>query len=243
MTRPALLLAISTWLLFSAQSAPPGAMIRSRLNVPDALKSGVFSADRYMVIPPGFRISLFANVPGARFMAVAPNGDILVSQPGSGRVTLLRPATNGGVPQVFPFISGLQSPHDMVFHTINGTTYIYISEKNQINRFRYVSGDTAAHERQVIIKGLPNSSTPELHGTYAHELKNLAVDGDNHLYVSIASSCNVCAEDTTSDPVRGAIYQYNADGTGGRLFARGLRNAEGVRFLPGTNTLFAAVNN
>jgi uncharacterized protein (TIGR03437 family) len=217
-------------------------MIRSRLSVPDALKSGVFSTDRYLNIPPGFRISVFALVPGARFMAAAPNGDILVSQPGLGQVTLLRTATNGGVPQAFTFVSGLQSPHDMVFHTINGTTYIYISEKNQINRYRYVSGDTAVRDRQVIIKGLPDSSTPELHGTYAHELKNIALDGDDHLYVSIASSCNVCADDTASNPVRGAIYQYNADGTGGRLFARGLRNAEGVRFLPGTNTLWAVVN-
>lgn len=218
-------------------------MIRAKLSVPDALKQGAFTTERYLNIPPGFRISLFALVPVARFMAVAPNGDILVSQPGLGQVTLLRPASNGAVPQGFTFVSGLQSPHDMVFHTISGTTYIYISEKNQINRFRYVSGDTAGRDRQVIIKGLPNSSTPELHGTYAHELKNIALDGDDQLYVSIASSCNVCAEDTTSNPVRGAIYRYNADGTGGRLFARGLRNTEGVRFLPGTNTLWAVVNN
>jgi uncharacterized protein (TIGR03437 family) len=74
-------------------------------------------------------------------------------------------------------------------------------------------------------------------------LKNIALGSDGHLYVSIGSSCNVCADDTVSDPVRGAIHQYNADGTGGRLFARGLRNAEGVRFLPGTNTLWVLVNN
>ena len=242
MIRQALFLAIATCLPFSAPGAPPGAIIRTRLNVPDALKQGAFATDRYLNIPPGFRISLAALVPGARFMAVAPNGDILVSQPGVGQVTLL-PATNGGVPQGFTFASGLRAPHDMVFHIINGTTYIYISEKNQINRFRYVAGDTAGRDRQVIIKGLPDSSTPELHGTYAHELKNIALDSEDHLYVSIASSCNVCADDTASDPVRGAIYQYNADGTGGRLFARGLRNAEGVRFLPGTNTLWVVVNN
>jgi glucose/arabinose dehydrogenase len=43
--------------------------------------------------------------------------------------------------------------------------------------------------------------------------------------------------------VRGAIYQYDADGKNGRLFARGVRNAEGLDFIPGTNTLWAAVNN
>ena len=107
MTRQALFLAIATCLPFSAPGAPPGAMIRTRLNVPDNLKQGDFAADRYLNIPPGFRISLVALLPGARFMAAAPNGDLLVSQPGLGQVTLLRPATNGGVPQGFTFVSGL----------------------------------------------------------------------------------------------------------------------------------------
>ena len=172
-------------------------------------------------------------------MAVAPNGDVLVSQPNAGKVTLLRPVA-GGVSQSFTFASGLRTPHDIVFYAASGANYVYITETNQINRYRYVNGDTAAHDRQVIITGLPDS---QLIGGYAHELKNIAIGSDGHLYVSIGSSCNVCAEDTTSDPVRGAIYQYNADGTGGRLYARGLRNAEGVRFLPGTNSLWAVVNN
>ena len=40
------------------------------------------------------------------------------------------------------------------------------------------------------VTGLPDSSTPELHGSYAHELKNIALGSDDGLYVSIASSCN-----------------------------------------------------
>jgi uncharacterized protein (TIGR03437 family) len=222
--------------------APPGAMVRAKLSVPDALKNGPFSGDRYLTIPPGFQVSLFASLPGARFMALAPNGDVLVSQPDAGKVTLLR-SPNGDVPQSFTFISGLRRPHDIVFHTVGGAQYVYIAETNQINRFRYSPGDTAAHNREIVVTGLPDSATPEFNGSYAHELKNIALGSDDALYVSIGSSCNVCSEDTTSNPVRASIYKYNADGTGGRLFASGLRNAEGVRFLPGTNTLWAAVNN
>ena len=241
MSGKALALGISLSLVVSA--APPGAMVRAKLNVPNALRNGTFAADRYLNIPPGFQVSLFASVGGARFLAVAPNGDVLVSQPGAGQVTLLRPLAGGGVPQSFTFVSGLRSPHDIVFHTINGTSYVYITETNQINRFRYNAGDTSAHDREVIVTGLPDSQAAGFGGGYAHQLKNIAIGSDGHLYVSIGSSCNVCADDTTGDPVRGAIYQYNADGSAGRLFARGLRNAEGVRFLPGTNTLWAAVNN
>src|SRR5713226_4700611 len=106
--RQVLLLALS--LLCSLAAAPPGAMVRARVNVPDALRNGAFSAERFLNIPPGFQISLFASVAGARFMAVAPNGDVLVSQPEAGKVTLLRPSSNGGVPQSFTFVSGLRRP-------------------------------------------------------------------------------------------------------------------------------------
>ncbi len=214
-----------------------------KVDVPAALKTGIFSQDRYLTVPAGFHPSLFASVPGARFLAVAPNGDVLVSNPGAGKVILLRPDPAGGLPRKNDFVSGLRLPHGIVFHTIDNTTYVYISESNQIDRYVYVSGDTVAHDRQVVVTGLPDSSLPELHGSYGHELKNIALDVDHKLYVSIGSTCNVCTSDTTSNPVRGAIYQYNADGTGDRLFARGLRNAEGLDLLPGARTLWAAVNN
>src|SRR6266849_6300554 len=96
-----LVLTLGLSLLTVLSAAPPGAMVRTRLIVPDAFKNGVFSADRYLNIPPGFQISLFASVAGARFMAVAPNGDVLGSQPEAGKVTLLRPSSNGGVHQTF----------------------------------------------------------------------------------------------------------------------------------------------
>ena len=140
-----------------------------------------------MNIPPGFKISVIAVLPEARFMAVAPNGDILVSQPGFGKITLLRPAPGGEVSQSFTFASGLRKPHEMVFHTVNGTSYLYVAESHQIDRFSYLSGDTAAHDREVIITSLPDRSTPELGGAYAHELKNIAMGSDDRLYVTSPS--------------------------------------------------------
>lgn len=231
-----LLALFSLWTL-SAQN------VSVKLEVPAALKKGTFAQDRFLTVPPGYRISLFASFSGARFLAAAPNGDVLVSNPGTGKVSLLRPDPAGGAPRIYDYATGLNRPHDIVFHTIDGVTYVYISEANQINRFVYRAGDTVAHDREIVVKGLPDSSLPELHGSYGHELKNIALDPDHKLYVSIGSTCNACTEDTVSDPIRGAIYQYNADGTGRRLFARGLRNAEGLDIQPGTKTLWVAVNN
>jgi glucose/arabinose dehydrogenase len=226
----------------AALAIPPAASVETKVKVPNTMAYWPFDVNRYLKIPPNFSISVYARIPQARFIAVAPNGDLLVSQPSKGKVLIVRP--NGSKdPIISDFVTGLSRPHDIVFHTINNTTYIYISESSQINRFIYKSGDKIAQNRQVVVAGLPNASTPELKGHYGHELKNIALDANHKLYVSIASTCNACVSDTVSNPKRGAIYQYNADGSNRRLFAQGLRNAEGLAFVPGTNELWVVVNN
>jgi glucose/arabinose dehydrogenase len=227
--------------LHSAQTGQSVALAQSQLQVPASMRWAPFDVDRSLMVPSGFSASVYARIGDARFMAVAPNDDLLVSEPSAGKVVLVR-SVAGGDPQVFDFVTGFKKPHDIVFHTIDATTYVYISESNQVNRFIYNSGDTFAHDREVVVSGLPDTSTPGLNGAYNHELKNIALDSNHKLYVSIGSTCNVCMGDTTSNPIRAAIYQYDADGTNPRLFARGLRNAEGVRFLPGTNELWVVVN-
>jgi glucose/arabinose dehydrogenase len=227
---------------FAAVAAPPGASVQSTVVVPASMQSSPFNTARSLLIPPNFTISVYARIGGARFMAVTPDGNLLVSRPGSGSVSLVRP-NGSGDPLITSYVTGLRRPHDIVFATIGGTTYVYITETNQINRYVYNAGALTPGARQVVITGLPDASSPELNGTYGHELKNIAIDGNNKLYVSIASTCNVCTSDTQSSPVRAAIYVYDADGTNGRLYARGLRNAEALAMIPGTNTLWAAVNN
>lgn len=221
---------------------PPGASILTKVEVPPSMRSAPFDVDRYLKVPPHFSIAVYARITSARFMAIAPNGDLLVSKPSTGEIKLVRP-NGGGDPLVSNFATGLRKPHDMVFHSTGGITYLYIAESHQISRFVYESGDPAAQDSQVVVADLPDSSTPELQGYYGHELKNIALSPNHKLYVSIASSCNACESDTLSEPVRGAIYKYNADGSDRQLFAKGLRNAEGLAFAPGTNALWVVVNN
>lgn len=209
--------------------------------VAPGLNARPFDEPRSLKVPPGFSIRVFARVDGARFMAVAPNGDLLVSNPGRGTVTLLRPDGKSG-PKQFTFAADLQNPHDIAFHTIAGKTWIYIAESNRIIRAAYVNGMTRLGNRQIIVDKLPDATSNELKGRYGHQLKNIALNG-NKLYVSIASTCNACESDTVSDPIRNAIYEYDAGGGNRRLLAQGLRNAEGLRFKPGSSDLWAVVNN
>ena len=131
----------------------------------------------------------------------------------------------------------------MVFHTIGSTTYLYVSEKNKVARYTYHSGDLTGRSRQVVVSGLPDASLSELHGSYGHELKNIALDGNHKLYVSIGSSCNACTAQWLRQSGAWRHLPVQSDGSGRRLFARGLRNAEGLATVPGTNTLWVVVNN
>lgn len=212
-----------------------------KLIVPSELASPPFDEARTLFVPEGFTIRVFARVKGARFMAIAPNGDLLVSHPWEGNVTLLRP-NERGTPKQFAFASRLRHPHDIVFHTLDGKQFVYIAESNRIIRAPYSNGQTRIGQIETVVDDLPDASSPGLKGSYGHLLKNIALHG-NKLYVSIASTCNACESDTVSDPIRGAIYEYDADGKNRRLYAWGLRNAEGLAFKPGTNELWIVANN
>jgi len=217
--------------------------VRTRLQVPASMRTPPFDIDRELVVPTGFTISVYARVPGSRFMAFTPSGDLLVSQPFLGKVALVRPSASGGDPQVLTYAGGLDTPHDIVPRQIGGQWYIYVAERNKIGRFVYTPGDTTAGARQILVSNLPDASLPELHGTYGHQLKNIAVDSANRLYVSIGSAGNADPADVTANPERAAIHIYNPDGSGDRVFGHGIRNAEGQAFVPGTDDLWVVVNN
>ena len=114
----------------AAFAQTPSKPVARPLEVPVNL-AGKFPTDRTLAIPASFGIRVIALVPNARHMALAPNGDVLVSQPAEGKITLLRRQANGTV-QTNNFASGLSFPHDMVFHRIGTTMYLYIAESNHI---------------------------------------------------------------------------------------------------------------
>lgn len=221
---------------------PAAATETVKIEVPESMRQAPFNVDRFASVPPNFKLEVHARVSGARFMAVAPNGDLFVSMPWDGTVRIVREREND-VPLQLNYATGLQRPHDIVFHKIGQQQYVYIAEKNRIIRYPYTNGDEKGEAMEVVVNNLPDESLSELKGKYGHVLKNIAIDHNDKLYVSIASTCNACVEDTQSNPKRGAIYVYNADGSGGRLFAEGIRNAEGLDFVPGTTDLWVTVNN
>ena len=73
-----------------------------------------------------------------------------------------------------------------------------------------------------------------------HITHSLVFDELNEkLFVHVGSGCDVCRED---DPERATILQFNADGSGRRIYASGLRNAVGMALHPQTGQLWATNN-
>lgn len=113
----------------------------------------------------------------------------------------------------------------MAFHA----GWLYVGETTRVTRYRYdASGPLGAPE--VVVPDLPAGG---------HDTRTVAFGPDGRLYVAVGSSCNICDE---ADERRAAVLTYAPDGTGYRRFAHGLRNPVGLAFQPGTEALWAAVN-
>src|SRR5262249_16422598 len=67
--------------------------------------------------PPGFKISMLAQVPGARSMTVAPDGTIYVGTGGfsNPKDLIYRVRINGNETKVEKFIEGLNNPNGVAF--------------------------------------------------------------------------------------------------------------------------------
>jgi glucose/arabinose dehydrogenase len=195
-----------------------------------------FDQSRRLQAPPGWTVTVWARVPGARLLAWTPDDRLLVSRPKSGDVVELVPGRGDEAPARRTLVSGLNQPHGLAF---TGNT-LYVAESDQVDAFSYRAG--AVSGRRVVVDGLPDAKSPELGGAYAHALKSVAIGKDGTLYVSIGSTGNVSAEDRKANPQRAAILRVPAGGGKPAVFARGVRNGTGLAVDP-DGGVWTAVNN
>ena len=195
-----------------------------------------FDQTRRLQAPPGWTVTVWARVPGARLLAWTLDGRLLVSRPKSGDIIELVPGQGDAAPTQRTLISGLNQPHGLAF--IGNT--LYVAESDQVDGFTYQAG--VVSDERVVVDGLPDAKSPELGGAYAHALKSVTIGKDGALYVSIGSTGNVSAEDRDANPQRAAILRVAAGGGKPAVFARGVRNGTGLAVDP-DGGVWIAVNN
>ncbi len=179
-------------------------------------------------LPSGFTASVFAqNLSGPRFITFAPDGTLFSTERGSGDIVALPdPQHTGKASEKHVVVSGLNDPTSLVFYK----DALYIGEASQVTRVTFDS-QWNVKEKRVIVPNLPTGGN--------HVTRTVLVGADGNLYVSIGSTCNVCNE---SDARRATVQVYGLDGSNGRLYTKGLRNAVGMAINPWNQQIWVTNN-
>jgi glucose/arabinose dehydrogenase len=203
-------------------------LTRSSANPPDRVRR---TAGMMPTVPPGYRVNLFAEgLDHARWLAVAESGEVFLAEPRAGKVTeLVDSDGDGRADRRTTFASGLNAPHGLAFHAGS----LYVADLDGVWRFPWQPGRAQGKGERIT----PDDTFGDSGGS--HWTRNIAIAPDGrHVYVAIGSEGNI-----EVDPApRATIMQFNIDGSGGRVFASGLRNPVGIAFQPGTGVLYTAVN-
>ncbi len=206
-----------------------GPLVATPLEVAPSVRAEAFRQSRTLNLPRGFRAQVFAaGLAGPRLIAFDEQGVLHVTLTRAGLVAALPDRDGDGVAdQVVTVREGLNRPHGLAFRD----GWLYVAETGRVVRLRGGPGQLERPTQEIVVDDLPAGGT--------HFTRTLGFGPDGGLYVSVGSSCNVCLE---SDPRRAAILRFEADGTNGRIYARGLRNAVGFTWQPGSGALYATNN-
>ena len=200
-----------------------------------ALKNGksftLNIADGFEIIPAA------EGLKRVRFFAKSPDGRIFVTDMYNltdnkrGTVYILDgwdPA-KGKFSNVIPYMTGLHNPNSVQFYRdADGQEWFYLAETEKLTRRKYTRGETSPTDtRPQTLATFPDYGLSYKYGGW-HLTRTISFSPDGKLYVSVGSSCNACVE---KEKIRASIVEMNPDGTDQREFARGLRNAVGLRAI------------
>ena len=207
-----------------------------------------------------------------RRMALAPNGDIFVAESRSGEILLLRDGDGDGVAERREtFATALDRPFGMAFldgflyvgnndavvrfpyapgqlraqgvpeHVVDLPVGSDALDHDTAERLGIDVSRTRAERLGIDVRRvemIEESDDPT--GGFRHWTRNLifAPDGGK-MYVAVGSATNA---KPGTDPRRAAINEYDADGSGHRVLAGGLRNPVALAFYPESSTLWTAVH-
>lgn len=199
----------------------------------------------HISVPDGFEVSLYAVVPDARSMAVAPQGTVTFVGTRKDKVWSVVDRDRDRVAdEVFDFAPSI------TFDVPNGPCFspdgfLYIAERNRVltfpaAEFFFEGPDPAVGT--VVAKG---ELVPAEEESFNHTARVCRVGPDGKLYISLGQPHNVQPQDKLEmyDQIGiGGIIRMNTDGSGREVYTRGIRNSVGHDFNPANGDLWFTDN-
>lgn len=181
---------------------------------------------RHLHLPAGFNVSIFAdNLPGARSLALGDNGVVYVGTGKEGKLHAVQDADGNGVAEAWHLIdSDLYMPNGVAYQ--NGT--LYVAAVNRILRYDAIGQHLANPPEPVVV--FDQFPTDKHHGW-----KYLRFGPDGKLYTAVGAPCNICE---SKPEIYTSLVRLDPDGSNLEILARGIRNAVGFDWQPGTGRLF-----
>jgi glucose/arabinose dehydrogenase len=198
-----------------------------------------------------------------RWLFVLPNADVLVAETnapskpddtnglkgwimrlvmkraGAGvasanRISLLRDTDGDGIADFKSvLLRNLDSPFGM---TLIGD-FLYVANSSGLLRFPYRTGDLEIRDPGVKLLDLP--AGPINH----HWTKNILASLDQtKIFITVGSNSNVAERGMAAEKDRASIWEYDLESGAHRVYASGLRNANGLSWEPDSKTLWTVVN-
>ena len=152
----------------------------------------------------------------------------------SNRILLLRDANGDGKPESQTvLIDHLNSP----FGVVAVGDFLYVADTDAILRFPFKAGQTSVDGPPTKVTDLPAGAINH------HWTKSLTANADgSKLYVGVGSNSNAMERGADAETNRAAIWEVDPATGAFRVFAKGLRNPNGLTFYPGSDTLWTVVN-
>ena len=163
-------------------------------------------------LPAGFTAERIATVGGARELAVAPNGDLIVGTLGN---TISIVADAQGTPAA-PRTFATFDDRPVASVAFAGDA-LYAGGQFGVYRLPYRTGDRAARERPEKVAPVRTSGQSRDHRTTTVALSR------GVLYAGVGSSCNAC--DPELDATRATVLAMTPEGKNVRVRAADIRNA------------------
>ncbi len=220
-----------------SQTLPEPYATKSVTNHPDVMG---WVEGKMPIAPAGFTVKKFADgFKNPRWIYQAPNGDLFVCEASTkansaNQITILQDADKDGVFDVREvFLSNLNKPFGMLVLNNN----FYVANTDALMMYPYKPGQKTISETGKKIVDFPAG------GYNNHWTRNIIASPDGKkILIAVGSASNVGEFGMDKEVRRANVLEINPDGSGEKVYASGLRNPVGIQFYPGTNTLWAAVN-